>query len=83
MSLFHFVLHQCVQLLLAVLFLPSASLKKQMPCLAWRQESTWPSSGSLLRVEEKTGVWGPCWGKKAKNPPRGREELRAQRTEAH
>ena len=24
-----------------------------MPCLAWRQESTWPSSGSLLRVEEK------------------------------
>ena len=49
------------------------SLKKQMPRLAWRQESAWPSSVSSLRVEEKTGVWGPCWGKKAKNPPRGRE----------
>ena len=55
-------------------YLPSASLKKQMPRLAWRQESAWPSSVSSLGVEEKTGVWGPCWEKKkAKNPPRGGE----------
>jgi len=40
LSLFlSFSLHQYVQLLLAVLFLPSASLKKQMPHLAWRQET--------------------------------------------
>ena len=64
-------------------YLPSASLKKQMPRLAWRQESAWPSSVSSLGVEEKTGVWGPCWGKKSQESSQGkREELRAQRTEA-
>ena len=40
-----------------------------MPRLAWRQESAWLSSVSSLRVEEKTGVWGPCWGKKARTLP--------------
>ena len=54
-------------------YLPLANLKKQMPRLAWRQESAWLSSVSSLEVEEKTGVWGPCWGKKAKNPPRRRK----------
>ena len=60
-------------MLLAVLFLPLANLKKQMLRLAWRQELAWLSSVSSLGVGEKTGVWGPCWGKKPKNPPKRRK----------
>ena len=56
LSLSHFALHQYVQLLLAILFLPSANSKKQMFHLAWRQESASLSLVSLLGVEVKTGV---------------------------